>query len=390
MRISVRTALILSYPPRFAVGGHAGATVAGSRCWPGRRRCGLAHPRSPAAPARTGLVGTQPGGPCCNRQMDSTAGPTARECPLAGSAGQHPCPSPTPNEAGPLESIGATPHPGPGHQWQSQSSNAATSLNVLIGMHGATCRRQATVHPLTHCGVVTACSSTATDGSRRSCRSTTPRSIQLKVKFGIRIVGAGSRGDTGTVNSNRSGRDASNRTCSASGRLATTVSAYLSSCAGFRAGSSVTRGPCRTCSPARDPGGCRAPRPTGAGPRSGRRTGGRQGPAGGSTAMPSRGRHTPELLEPGCLGYAGAVACLGQHHDGPGHLGVPRLAMCRRACTAQPISTRSVWTEPGPSVGISRVTGRSNGRPPTSGPAGRKCAWLTTLASLEGMVIGLA
>ena len=62
--------------------------------------------------------------------------------------------------------------------------------------------------PLTHCGVVTACSSTATDGSRCSCRSTTPRSIQLKVKFGIRIVGAGSRGPTGTVNPNRSGRDA--------------------------------------------------------------------------------------------------------------------------------------------------------------------------------------
>ena len=165
--------------------------------------------------------------------------------------------------------------------------------------------------PLTHCGVVTACSSTATDGSRCSCRSTTPRSIQLTVKFGIRIVGAGSRGGTGTVNPNRSGRDAPNRTCSASGRLATTVSAYLSSCAGFRAGSSVTRGPCRTCSPARDPGGCRAPRPTGAGPRSGRRTGGRQGPAGGSTAIPSRGRHTPELLEPGVPGLRGRSRVLG-------------------------------------------------------------------------------
>ena len=46
------------------------------------------------------------------------------------------------------------------------------------------------------------------------------------MKFGIRIVGAGSRDGTGTVNPNRRGRDGSNRTCSASGRLATTVSAY--------------------------------------------------------------------------------------------------------------------------------------------------------------------
>jgi hypothetical protein len=81
MRISVRTALILSYPPRFAVGGHAGATVAASKmlAWPST--CGLAHPRSPAAPARTGLVGTQPGGPCCNRQMDSTGGPNRARMP---------------------------------------------------------------------------------------------------------------------------------------------------------------------------------------------------------------------------------------------------------------------------------------------------------------------
>ena len=61
--------------------GHAGATVAASKmlAWPST--CGLAHPRSPAAPACTGLVGTQPGGPCCNRQMDSTGGPNRARMP---------------------------------------------------------------------------------------------------------------------------------------------------------------------------------------------------------------------------------------------------------------------------------------------------------------------
>jgi hypothetical protein len=61
-----------------------------------------------------------------------------------------------------------------------------------------------------------------------------------------------------------------------------------------------------------------------------------------------------------------------------------------RAWTTQPISTSSVFTEPGPSGGTASATGCTSGCPAARGPTGRTAAWLTTSELRAVAVNGLA
>lgn len=65
-------------------------------------------------------------------------------------------------------------------------------------------------------------------------------------------------------------------------------------------------------------------------------------------------------------------------------------SMRRRACTAQSISTSSVWAEPGPLTGTTSVSGRTSGRPAASGPSSWKLARPTTSAARAVAVNGAA
>jgi hypothetical protein len=128
-------------------------------------------------------------------------------------------------------------------------------------------------------------------------------------------------------------------------------------------GSSVSRGPCRTCSDSTSSRRMPRPRTPAAGPRSAHPTAAPRGPAGGSTATPSQGRRPPAPPAPGCLGHRRAVAGPGQHHDGPGHLGVAGAGEAPARLNRPADLDQVGLGRARPLQGMSRATGRASGRP---------------------------